>query len=229
MRSSHYQTLLALIFLIGQVFITSFISVHAQVTTPEIFTKDSKPYGIPYADWLIKWWQWTATIPKSQHPTVNSTICTTHVDNSVMFFVHKIQGDSHQICKVPAGKSLLLELVTAECDPEDIGGSQDESKLVDCTSEGNNYAAIRVIMDGQVVPGTDQNRVQTKFFNITWSDDNVFDASPGIRKATANGYFILFKPLSVGKHELFIKASVDNPTDVNFNFAYNAKYDIFVN
>ena len=33
-----------------------------------VYSKDSSPYGVPYKDWIARWWQWDVGIPSSQHP-----------------------------------------------------------------------------------------------------------------------------------------------------------------
>ena len=39
------------------------LSVYADNTNPGVFSIDSKPYGIPYADWSAKWEQWLISMP----------------------------------------------------------------------------------------------------------------------------------------------------------------------
>jgi hypothetical protein len=55
-------------------------------STPQYFTKDSSPYGTPYADWIKKWWQWNVSVPKAEHPQTNpKTICAMKVSGQVSF------------------------------------------------------------------------------------------------------------------------------------------------
>jgi hypothetical protein len=39
--------------------------------TPQLYLKDSSPYGTPYTDWIKKWWQWNVSVPKAEHPQTN--------------------------------------------------------------------------------------------------------------------------------------------------------------
>jgi hypothetical protein len=41
---------------------------HADSINPGVFSKDSAPYGIPYKEWITRWWQWHISIPKEDHP-----------------------------------------------------------------------------------------------------------------------------------------------------------------
>ena len=51
-------------------FVTSQIvlSAYAQSNNTVVYSKDSSPYGVPYKDWIARWWQWDVGIPSSQHP-----------------------------------------------------------------------------------------------------------------------------------------------------------------
>ena len=61
--------------------------------TPQLYLKDSSPYGIPYADWIKKWWQWNVSVPKAEHPQTNpKAVCATKVSGQVSFLVQNLQG-----------------------------------------------------------------------------------------------------------------------------------------
>ena len=34
-----------------------------------IFPIESKPYGLSYGDWSVRWWKWLLSIPKSDNPS----------------------------------------------------------------------------------------------------------------------------------------------------------------
>jgi hypothetical protein len=39
----------------------------------ELFQPDSKPYGLSYADWTARLWQWAYSIPKDVNPSYDDT------------------------------------------------------------------------------------------------------------------------------------------------------------
>ena len=59
------------------------------------------------------------------------------------------------------------------------------------------------------------SRTQTQRFDVTVADGNPFDGPPdfpvpgGNYIATADGYWALLKPLSVGNHDLHIKGVIE--------------------
>jgi hypothetical protein len=39
----------------------------------QFFGKNDKPYGISYAVWTEKWWQWIMNVPKENNPLLDNT------------------------------------------------------------------------------------------------------------------------------------------------------------
>ena len=37
------------------------------IDSPYVFSPDSKPYGMTYGEWSVKWWQWIESIPKEHN------------------------------------------------------------------------------------------------------------------------------------------------------------------
>ncbi|MDQ6865384.1 MAG: hypothetical protein M3044_16350, partial [Thermoproteota archaeon] len=66
-KSENEQQIIPVIVVLGVLLIVSAVIPHAWARTssnnPGIFPVDSKPYGISYPDWTVKWWQWADSIP----------------------------------------------------------------------------------------------------------------------------------------------------------------------
>jgi hypothetical protein len=203
------------------------LMAEAGSTKPTVYSVQSSPYGLPFSEWAIKWWQWHISIPKGEHPRANptSTHCPVGDGGSVSFVTQSIQGYSELVCTIPAEKSVLISISSGECDSDEIK-SGDEAALRKCASEGNEYAAFQVTVDGEKlnIQPIQENRTDSRFFNITIPKDNLYDVNPGTFKAVVDGYFALLKPLSPGEHKVRVVASVSNPLDPSFNFAYDANY-----
>ena len=87
----------ALLFAISLSFITPLIvlSGYAQGdNNPTVYSKDSTPFGLPYKDWIAKWWQWNVGIPTSQHPRDHYTAekCTVNQNGSVWYLPDILTG-----------------------------------------------------------------------------------------------------------------------------------------
>ena len=49
------------------------VSVNAIGTSVSIFPPGSKPYGLTYGQWSVKWFQWAFSIPKDKNPIIDTS------------------------------------------------------------------------------------------------------------------------------------------------------------
>jgi hypothetical protein len=40
---------------------------------PRIYSLDSKPYGLTYEEWAVRWWQWLLSISSEDNPAYDTT------------------------------------------------------------------------------------------------------------------------------------------------------------
>ena len=191
-------------------------------SSPSTFFAGSTPYGVPYNDWLEKWWQWNIQIPKEQHPqTVNFNLikCPVGESGPVSFLTQSLQGESQYSCTVPAGHAILIPISPGECTTDEAHSSVP-ADMIKCATEGNKYLTF----DGVHLNGLDQNNAITGIFNMTVPKDNFLDLKPGQWKDAAGGYWAFLKALPVGDHKVSITARVTNPIDPTYNFDYHTMY-----
>jgi len=194
-------------------------------SSPSTFLKGSTPYGVPYEDWITKWWQWNMQIPKAQHPVVNHdlTICPVGESGSVSFLTHSLQGKTEYSCTIPAGNAIMIPISTGEC-TSDEAKSSIPADMIKCATEGDKYLTFDAVVDGVRLTGLDENYAVSKIFNMTVPEDNFIDLKPGQWKAGSGGYFAFIEPLLIGNHTVTISARVTNPIDPSYNFNYNTQY-----
>ena len=205
------------------------LSAYAQGNSSAVYSKESTPFGVPYKDWIARWWQWDVGISSSQHPRDNYTAqkCTVNQNGSVWFLPDILTGKEKRPCTIPEGRAIMVPLLTGECDTSDPA-SQSDADIRQCSTAGDEYGAISATLDGKKIENLDSYRTATDFFNITIAKDNIFDIPPGTYRGAADGFFVFLKPLSVGDHELHIKTSLTNPTSPSYNYASEAIYDLKV-
>jgi hypothetical protein len=204
----------------------SYHSIVYGVSAPEIFSTESSPYGIPYSEWMIKWWQWHISLPTQGHPFITKNIENCPVGNSgpVSFLTNSIQGESRYTCIIPAGHAILLRIASAECSTPELPANQrSPADYIKCASEGQQYHTSEVKVDGITLNGLG-NRDTSRFFNITIPEDNIYSIKQGTYKSIVSGYFAFLKPLSAGEHTVDIAARVVNPIDPSFNFLYHTAF-----
>jgi hypothetical protein len=195
-------------------------------SSPGIFLKGSTPYGIPYENWITKWWQWNMEIPKEQHPQVNDPDlikCPVGESGSVSFLTHSLQGKTEYNCTIPAGNAIMIPISTGECTSDEAQSSK-LTDMIKCATEGDKYLTFGVVVDGAPLNGLEQNYAISDIFNITVPENNFLDLKPGQWKAGSGGYFVFLEPLPVGNHTVGISARVTNPIDPSYNYNYNTQY-----
>src|SRR6478735_7428212 len=119
------------------------MAASASSFTPQLYLKNSLPYGTPYADWIKKWWQWNVSVPKAEHPQTNpKVVCATKVSGQVSFLVHTLQGPSHYSCAIPAKNAIMVPIATATCTSIEAHSTKP-ADLMNCTTQGHHYLTIK--------------------------------------------------------------------------------------
>ena len=212
------------------ILVVSALSAYGTSSSPSTFLKGSKPYGLPYEDWMTKWWQWNMQIPKEQHPQLlGSTVkvCPVGDPGNVSFLTQSLQGKTEYSCTIPAGHAIMIPISTGECTSDEAKSSMP-ADMMRCATEGNKYLIFDVAVDGVRLNGLDQNDARSGVFNLTVPEDNFLDLKPGQWEAVTGGYFAFLKPLPVGNHTVGISARVTNPIDPAYNYNYNTQYRLGV-
>lgn len=196
--------------------------------TPQLYLKDSSPYGTPYTDWIKKWWQWDVSVPKAEHPVTNpKTVCATKESGQVSFITHNSQGLSHYSCIIPAKNAIMVPISTASCTSIEAHSTKP-ADLINCAVVGDQHITFKATLDGVRLNNLENNYATTNIFDMTVPNDNFEFLKGGTYPTGAGGYFVFLKPLPPGQHNLGITARVINPTDPSFNFDYNTSIDLKV-
>lgn len=209
---------------------------------PFIYSVDSTPYNSTYQNWVQKWWQWYVSVPKTHSPNfpnypnhITTTDCSVMQEPSnPVFYLFTPLTDMANVewtCTVPKGKSILLPVVSAAADFGDPTlPSRTDQSLVTTVKPGNDYAQIKVELDGKVLGfNSDPKwRIMTDFFNITLPEYNLWDdkESPGTYRAVAEGYNLFLKPLTPGEHLLTYEAATIPPNENQY--AQTVTYHLIV-
>ena len=196
---------------------------------PGVYPKDSAPFGIPYKDWIARWWQWNVGIPSSLHPREDYTPlkCTINQTGPVWFLADNLKGHVERQCTVPSGKAILVPLLTGWCDVQDDPVKyKDNNELRLCARAGNEGGKISAKIDGREIKDLQQYRDESGIFNLTLHPDNIFKDAAGTWKAGADGFFVFLEPLPTGAHTLDLSTSVVNPLQPKFNYGATISYNI---
>jgi len=197
----------------------------------DLFTKDESPFGIPYDAWVEKYWNWTASIPIDPETNtfagIKETGCLIHKEGSVVMLVDPaVGGRINQICQIPAGSGILIDIWSGECDaamPE-LEGMPFE-KISEC-ARGFDLGKVRGLVKVDDVPIAkldvldystnimeNVTEVYTKQFNIYLPNNtHIPTVKYGTFPAAVHGWFVFLKPLPPGEHTVYIQTTVDPTT-----------------
>ena len=70
-------------------------------------------------------------------------------------------------------------------------------------------------------------RVESRLFDLTFPENNVFSVAPGNTSAVSDGFWTFLEPLPVGNHDIDFSASIIDPSGVN-NYNTQVKYHLIV-
>jgi hypothetical protein len=203
-------------------------------SSQSVYPINSKPYGLTYGEWTVKWWQWASSIPAKDNPVAdeNGEKCAVgQNDPNVWFIAGTGGGEATRACTIPAGKAILVSIINVVCSYATDPGLKSESELRSCAKADQDKATnLQASVDGVAIPNLKMYRVQSPLFNMTLPNDNVLASPPGTTQAVSDGYWILLKPLQLGNHEIHFSGSlVDFTATGALNFVSDAKYDIRIN
>jgi hypothetical protein len=184
-----------------------------------IYPLDSKPYGDSYADWVIKYWKRIVAIPEHEHPNLDKTgekCAVSQKDPNVWFLAETFGESVVRQCTIPNGTSIFLPILPSECNDDypNVYNS-NEQRLVKCSDEGIPSPLLKLVIDGSEITSVEKFRVQTHLFNLTFYGDNPYSngITPGTYESVATGYYVILKPLALGRHSIdFSSSTLDNPT-----------------
>ena len=230
MSEVHFVRSVGIVFLISHIMIMSAYYGIAYGSTVEIFPINSKPYGTDYSVWTAKYWQWIMSIPAKDSPILDQSgekCSVKQNDPNVWFLVAVSTGKVERHCVIPDGKAIFIPVLTGECDYLAVPSIKTEPELHGCAVAPLKGSIVKASIDGREL--NDLQLIQSTVFDLVVTGDDSFGGGgpTGKTKAVAVGYYVFFKPLSPGKHEIkFSATGIDNPTLGTSSFAHDVTYMI---
>ena len=192
-----------------------------------LFQPDSKPYGLSYADWTARWWQWAYSIPKDVNPSYDDTgkYCAEGQSGPVWFLTGTYKHPVDRYCTIPVGKAILLTSLNSECSFAEFPNLKTEEQLRQCAKQmQDSVIHLEASVNGVPLTGLEKYRIQSPLFNFTLPENNTLGLSPQTTQAVSDGNWVFLKPLSVGNHTIYHKGGLRNITDSSSNHAFTGPY-----
>ena len=171
-----------------------------------LFPSDSIPYGLSYADWIVKWWKWILSIPKEKNPAYDKT--GKYVDEGqchpkVMFLSGTFGGPVTRSCGVPSGKSILMPIINYECSFADEPSIKSVNGLkFKCENEIDDIKNLSFSIDDYYLNDLTPYRVQSPSFDVDLGENNILNVMQQRTLMISDGYWVFLKPLTIGRHRL---------------------------
>jgi hypothetical protein len=170
-----------------------------------LFYPNSAPYGVTFADWTAKWWQWVLSITVENSP-VNDTTgknCAINQNGPVWFLGGTLGGIVDRSCTIPAEKAILLPILShggTLADSPDVKSEDELSSYV--TREMDIGINLDITVDNVKLTDLKRYRVRSPIFDVVLPEKNIFGGIPGPTRGTSDGYWLFLVPLPRGKHKI---------------------------
>jgi hypothetical protein len=182
----------------------------------ECFTPDSRPFGLTYGQWTVKWWNWALSIPTEINPVFDDSgkfANASQKDPNVFFLAGTFDGATVQRrCTVPSGKAVLFPVMNYEVNPIEYPHLKTETEMIrEAIRDQDDIINLDATIDGKKVPFY-RIRSDPPVFPLTISLDLIESeefpkGAKTVDKAASDGYWIFLKYLSKGEHRIFFAGS----------------------
>jgi hypothetical protein len=199
----------------------------------EVFSKDEQPFGIPYNEWIGKYWKWLITQTPEQTEPPNGS-CLIHKSDSMVMLLDPSVGGKHELeCDISSKDGIMIASWNGffeNNDKDDVPDNTPLGQLSKFAKEQVNLGAVTsdVKVDGKSIAKLDEistmsnnklnykinamdnfSEIYAKSFNITIPENTFLpDQVTGTWPAGAHGWFTFLKPLPPGDHKVSYSLSV---------------------
>jgi hypothetical protein len=170
-----------------------------------VFSQDSKPYGVSYAEWTARWWQWVLSLPVENNPVKDTTgkNCAINQSGPVWFLAGTVGGVVERNCTIPAEKAILLPILNHGGTLADAPTIKSEKDLLShASTEMDIISNLEVMVDGVKLSGLERYRIRSPTFDVVLPENNLFSGTPGPTRGASDGYWLFLESLPEGKHKI---------------------------
>jgi len=213
-------------------FVGSILLVYVGFTAAygfEVFSKNEKPFGIPYDEWVGKYWKWAISVTPEQSDPQNGSCLMNKTDSMVMVLQPAVGGKHQLECDITSKDAIMIPSWNAFMEnnnkddkpanypPEQLSklakGADSGAVTSEVKVDGKSVAILNenTPEGGSTIVNTMQNfsEILAKPFNITIPENTFLSGQvPGTWPSGAHGWFAFLKPLPPGDHTVSYNLSV---------------------
>ena len=209
-------------------------------TSPKVFSDSFEEHivfhgetlnNLSLEDYADKWWQWTYIMPKSLSPVRDQTGKNCHIGQSgKVWFLAGGYGNSFitRSCEIPEGKYIFFPVINNVYYTRTEGRITCESAKKLAAVQNDDLIDITIELDSLKSSNPADSRL---------SSNECFDLLGAVPRnsnppkwypAASDGYWIMLKPLSKGKHELKFNAAYVKSEDGRRDMVQDIQYHLTI-
>lgn len=199
------------------------------LTPINILPIDSKPFGLSYGDWIIKWWQWISSIPKGNSPAFDWTGDNVNVnqnDPNVIFLCQTYEGVESTPSRrnvITRGKSIFMPVINW-ISLMHYDGNTDEELLKIARNKMDVIGPLEITINEIAINrGLEKFRFLSPFFEVNLPKNNIFGISPGKIRCISDGYWIFLSPIYENLKLSSFSSCSSGVTKIKVNYELNIK------
>jgi len=114
-----------------------------------------------------------------------------------VFFLPRLLADPNFTCVIPTNTAVFVPIVNGACStveaPPFFG--RDEAELRACAAaDVESVFDVSATVDGIAVEPMEDYRTSTPLFTFNFTENNIFEAAPGVANAVGDGYQFIACP-----------------------------------
>lgn len=167
--------------------------------------------GVSLGEWTARWWQWSMAQWFPPYLDPDGRLCELGQKGPVWFLAGTDGSfNAMRSCTVPLEAHLLVPLINmVQYQPRGRTRSCEELQK-DVAVNNDHLASAVVLLDGQPLGDLRAHRVRSEGCFRLDPDD------PSSPLAAADGYWLMLRPLSPGRHTLVVGANYDAGGDADY-------------
>jgi hypothetical protein len=176
----------------------------------------SNPDGLSYEQHVTNFWKYIISLPKDKNPWHDGTgaKCVngqSDTKSSVFYLSGNGGGVTSRICRVPAGKRLLIPVMAVEISDKEVPNASEDQITRMAKKDQDSVTSLYLRIGNKVYSNGDLSkyRVHTKPFDVEFPNNGIFGVMQGgPSKAVADGFYIITEPIEEGTYTIQYKSSL---------------------
>lgn len=190
-----------------------------------------KPFGITFAEWTRKWWEWLLFLDKSANPARDSSGIyfngKLNQQPNVLFLYQTIEGTSpFPTRSIITEKGIWIFMpIINWLSIQFQDGITDEELISKANEKMDAIGSLKVLVNGNdVVRNIAEHRVKSDIFEITMPKNNILDLPPPRkRRVVSDGYWIFLGPICEKTLLSTIGSCSSGKTNIGVNYVIDVE------